>query len=105
MKQFKNGNKPQSILHNVPLMSAPSRMQAHPTKKVLSLCKHLWLNHATETMTQASLQAMSSTKQIPTDPKFLFPNGILHKPKQSPSVLAEHPILEVEKQIYCPKLP
>jgi hypothetical protein len=55
-------NKPQNILHNVLLMSAPSQMQAHPKKEVLSLHKRLWLNHATETMTQASLQAMSSTK-------------------------------------------
>ena len=80
-------------------------MQAHPKKKVLSQPKRLWLNHATETTTQASLQAMSSTKRIPTDPKFLFPNGILRKPKQSTFVLAEHLLLEVEKQIYCPKLP
>jgi predicted secreted hydrolase len=92
-------NTPQSILHDVSLKSAPFRTQVPPTKKVLSLCKRLWLNHATETATQASLQAMHSTKQIPTDPNFLFPNGILHKPKhqQSTLVLTEHPILEVEK--------
>jgi hypothetical protein len=98
-------DKPQTILHDVSLKSAPSRTQAHPKKTVLSLRKHLWLDHATETTTQASLQAMSSTKWIPTNPKFLFLNGILRKLKQSTFVLAEHPILEVEKRIYRPKLP
>jgi hypothetical protein len=50
---------------------------------------------------------MRSIKRIPTDPKFLFPNGILQQPRyqQSKYILAEHPILEVEKQIYRPKLP